>query len=96
MAGLNHRAGCAAGTVILEGGMQSVTLYSRHGCRLCEEAKSELSGSMPSVEIREVDVDSDPRLRARYGLDIPVAVAGGRELFRHRFDPGCVEFLNKT
>ena len=75
--------------------MPRVTLYSRPGCRLCEEAKRALFQAVPSAALREVDVDSDPRLRTRYGFDIPVAVAGGRELFRHRFDPECVRFLRR-
>lgn len=75
--------------------MLSVTLYSRPGCRLCEDAKRDLFEALPSVEVREIDVDSDPRLRSRYGFDIPVAVAGGRELFRHRFDPLCIAVLGR-
>ncbi len=73
--------------------MPQITLYTRPGCRLCQHARSELEVAAPDVEVREVDVDGDPDLRARYGLDIPVAVADGRELFRHRFDPGCIQAL---
>lgn len=73
--------------------MLRVTLYSRPGCRLCEEARRELVAAAPEVTIEEVDVDTAPRLRERYGWDIPVAVQGDRELFRHRFDPACLELL---
>ena len=73
--------------------MPLVTLYSRPGCRLCDEAKRELATAVPKATIVEVDVDSDPGLRERYGLDIPVAIVNGRELFRHRFDPTCVALI---
>lgn len=73
--------------------MLRVTLYSRPGCRLCEEARRELVAAAPEATIEEVDVDTNPRLRERYGWDIPVAVQGDRELFRHRFDPACLELI---
>ena len=71
--------------------MLHVTLYSRAGCRLCETARRELEDSVEQITVEEVDVDCDPQLRARYGFDVPVAVLDGRELFRHRFDPACIE-----
>lgn len=73
--------------------MLRVVLYSRPGCRLCDDAKREFVVALPGAEIEEVDVDSDPALRDMYGHHIPVALVAGRELFRHRFDPACVEFL---
>lgn len=75
--------------------MVRVTLYSRPGCRLCEEAKRELRAAVPGILVDEVDVDSEPSLRDRYGLDIPVAVENGLELFRHRFDPSCLALIGK-
>ncbi|MCY4189224.1 MAG: glutaredoxin family protein [Bryobacterales bacterium] len=73
--------------------MRPVTLYSRPGCRLCAEARRELELACPGLQVDEVDVDSDPALRERYGLHIPVAVAGGRELFRHRFTEAALRLL---
>ncbi len=73
--------------------MPTVILYSRPGCHLCDAAKREFLAAVPGVHVEEVDVDSDSELRQRYGNDIPVAVAGGRELFRHRFDPASVRLL---
>ncbi len=76
--------------------MLPVTLYSRPGCRLCEDARRELIAAAPAVTIEEVDVDTNAQLRERYGWDIPVAVQGNRELFRHRFDPACLELIRIT
>lgn len=73
--------------------MRQITLYTRLGCRLCEHARNELEEAAPDFEIREVDVDGNPDLQARYGYEIPVAVANGRELFRHRFDPDSIQAL---
>ena len=72
-----------------------MTLYSRPGCRLCDEAIGELEAAVPGVAVEKVDVDSDPDLRDRYGLDVPVAVESGRELFRHRFDPACIALIGE-
>lgn len=76
--------------------MSRVTLYSRPGCRLCDDARRQLELAEPGLEIEEIDVDSDPDLRQRYGLDIPVAVAGERELFRHRFTPAALRVLRNA
>lgn len=76
--------------------MARVTFYSRPGCRLCDDARRQLELADPGLEIEEVDVDSDPALRQRYGLDIPVAVSGGRELFRHRFAPAALRALRNA
>lgn len=75
--------------------MPEIIFYTRPGCRLCREALRQLAAAVPGVAVREIDVDSDPGLRSRYGCDIPVAVADGRELFRHRFDPSCVEAVQR-
>ena len=71
--------------------MLHVTLYSRPGCRLCETARRDLEAAVQDITVEEVDVDRDPQLLERYGSDVPVAVSDGRELFRHRFDPACLE-----
>lgn len=76
--------------------MLSVTLYSRPGCRLCEDARRELVAAAPAATVEVVDVDTNPQLSERYGLDIPVAVQGSRELFRHRFDPACLKLIRIT
>lgn len=38
------------------------------------------------AEVRVVDVDSDPALRTRYGLTIPVLMLDGEPVCRGRFD----------
>ena len=59
-------------------------LYTRRGCHLCDDAKLILIEH--SLSPKEVDIDGDPELTARYGLCIPVVVLAGRERFRGRVD----------
>jgi len=56
-----------------------VTLYSRPGCTLCEEAQRDLETLKADYGfvLRVVNVDDDPELAARYGAQIPVVAIGG-------------------
>ncbi len=67
-----------------------INFYTRARCHLCEQAWRQLRELEAefALELVSIDVDSDPRLAARYGDHVPVAVAGERELFRHRADVG--------
>ena len=40
--------------------------------------------SMPPIDV--VDVDSDPELTRRYGLNVPVLLLDGTVVCRHRLD----------
>ena len=44
------------------------------------------------IEFDEIDVDSDPQLRLRYGRDVPVLVAG-EVVVMHRLTPGAIAKL---
>ncbi|MCP2013872.1 glutaredoxin [Deinococcus sp. HSC-46F16] len=57
-----------------------LTLYTRRGCHLCEQAEERLR--LLDFAYTPVDVDSDPALRARYGDDVPVLSAGERVLLK--------------
>ena len=45
------------------------------------------------VRFDKVNVDADPDLKRRYGLDIPVLMKDGIELCRHRLTPEAVALL---
>jgi len=68
---------------------QTVTLLTRVGCHLCEQAKPLLTEicADTGAELREVDVDSDPELRAEYGDRLPVFLLDGREHGYWRVEP---------
>lgn len=72
--------------------MISMTLYSRPECHLCDAMLAELEpllGGRATVEI--VDISDDDDLEVRYGLRIPVLVAGDSELSVYRLDKSRVE-----
>lgn len=58
-------------------GEPRVTLYSRAGCHLCEDAAAELRRI--GVEFAEVDITGDSELEADYGDRIPVIMVDGKE-----------------
>jgi len=58
-----------------------VTVYSRPGCHLCEEALEAivaLHGEGYRFELREVDIESDETLLRRHLERIPVVEVDGR------------------
>lgn len=68
------------------GTMLGATLYTRPRCGLCQKMKRGLLKR--GYKLREVSVDSDPRLKETYGADIPVAVLpDGTVLAKLRLEP---------
>ncbi len=66
----------------------TITLYTRAGCHLCDEAKAVITPLLPQfgATLREVDIDRDPILRDRYTDDVPVVFVGS-----HLFAKHCVD-----
>ena len=62
----------------------ALVLLTRRGCCLCEGLEEKLRELDLQLELR--DVDADPALQARYGLEVPVLLqptpGGERELPR--------------
>ena len=58
-----------------------VTLYSRPGCHLCEQARAVVERVCAELgeEYVEVSIDDDPALRDRFGEEIPVPFVDGRQ-----------------
>jgi glutaredoxin len=69
-------------------GPRDVTLYSRPGCHLCEEARAAIAPLLREfgAVLREVNIDEDPVLQRRYGWDIPVIFIAGRKAAKHCVD----------
>jgi glutaredoxin len=65
-----------------------VTIYSRPGCHLCQEAKEQMAPLLKEFGARltEINIDEDPELRARYDYDVPVIFLGPRKAAKHRID----------
>lgn len=69
---------------------RTVELLAREGCHLCDDARLlvERVAAETGVAWTEVDVDTDPRLRAEFGDLVPVVRVDGKELGYWRIDEG--------
>jgi glutaredoxin len=56
-----------------------VTLYTRSGCHLCDEATAELAqlAEQLSIDVHAVDIDADAATRERYNDTVPQIYVGG-------------------
>jgi Glutaredoxin-like domain (DUF836) len=66
-----------------------LTVVHRRDCQLCEEMLAELAAlarRLPLPPLEVVDVDSDPQLQRRHGVDVPVLLLDGSVVCRHRLD----------
>lgn len=65
-----------------------VTLYTRPGCHLCEEAKEQMAPLLAEfgAELHEINIDADSALREVYTNEIPVVFLGPRKIAKHRVD----------
>lgn len=72
-----------------------VTLYSRPGCHLCDEARAVVLAERDrsDFEFVEVDIESSEPLVRDYGLRIPVVAIDGDEMFEYAIDPGAFAAL---
>ena len=72
--------------------MTPLTLYHRQGCHLCEQMLAALYFTYgDELDVRLVDVDTEPKLRQEYGQRIPVLTAGSRVLCEARLDETAVD-----
>jgi len=62
-----------------------VTIYSKPGCHLCDEAKAAILNSRcrSLFELREFNIETDAELYERYKYDIPVIFIGERKAFKY-------------
>ncbi|WP_272976961.1 glutaredoxin family protein [Deinococcus geothermalis] len=68
-----------------------LTLYTRAGCHLCEQAQANLQALEYRYE--PLDVDRVPALKARYGDDVPVLALGERVLLKGVLSRGRLSAL---
>jgi hypothetical protein len=66
-----------------------LTLVHRQDCELCDQMLAELAALgrrqvLPPVDV--VDVDADPDLQRRHGLEVPVLLLEGSVVCRNRLD----------
>ena len=58
-----------------------VTLYSKPGCHLCEDARAVVERVCADLgeSYEEISILDDPALAERYGEEIPVTLVDGRQ-----------------
>ncbi|HXS96937.1 MAG TPA: glutaredoxin family protein [Candidatus Limnocylindrales bacterium] len=63
-----------------------VTLYTRKGCCLCDDAKKIIAEARRRAEFvyEERDIDRDPELRRLYNDEVPVIAIDGAKAFKYR------------
>ena len=73
----------------------TVTLYTRAGCHLCDDAKQAIESARrrTAFDYEEFDIDSDPQLRRLYNEEVPVIAIDGKKAFKYRVTPA--ELLKK-
>ncbi|MEO7652349.1 MAG: glutaredoxin family protein [Bryobacteraceae bacterium] len=73
----------------------TVTLYTRRGCHLCDDAKHAIDAARlrHAFHYEEFDIDSDDGLRKLYTDEVPVIAIDGKKAFKYRLTTG--ELLRK-
>ena len=66
-----------------------VTVYSRHGCHLCEDAVKTLESMREELafEIEIIYIDGNPELEKLYGNEVPVIHINGEYHDFYKVDP---------
>jgi glutaredoxin len=72
-----------------------ITVYTRRGCHLCDEAKHVIESvrRRAPFDYEEFDIDADPQLRQLYNEEVPVIAIDGKKAFKYRVTPA--ELLKK-
>ena len=72
--------------------MRTLTLYTRPGCHLCDDARDALERARTLLDfaVEEVDIERDDALHRRYLERIPVVELGGEVLFEYFVDESAL------
>jgi len=75
--------------------MIRVTLYTRAGCCLCDEAKQVLAAARgrAAFEFDEIDIDRHPEWLPLYNDEVPVIAIDGHKAFKYKVSMD--EFLKR-
>ncbi|CAN2221994.1 Glutaredoxin-like [Candidatus Nanopelagicaceae bacterium] len=69
--------------------MVTVTVYSRHGCHLCESAEKTINSLAQDLEfsVEILYIDGNEELEKLYGTEVPVIHINGEHHDFYRVDP---------
>ncbi|MGD9764930.1 MAG: glutaredoxin family protein [Candidatus Binatia bacterium] len=70
-----------------------LTFITRRDCHLCEDMAVVIEAAARDwgFELNVQDVDTDPDLCARYGMEVPVLLVNGRKAFKYRVSREALE-----
>jgi len=70
--------------------VKAVTLFTRHDCHLCDEARRALDRVRAEhpfeLSIVDLDREASTEKRAAYDWEVPVVEVEGRKVFKYRID----------
>jgi glutaredoxin len=68
--------------------MATVTLYTRAGCCLCDDARRVLEAAQRRApfDFEQIDIDRSPEWLALYNEEVPVIAIDGRKAFKYRVE----------
>lgn len=68
--------------------LPEVVLYTKPGCCLCDEVKTQLHvlQQRQAFDLREVNILDDRKAYERFKEEIPVVFVDGRKAFKYRLD----------
>jgi glutaredoxin len=66
--------------------MIELTIYTRRECELCREMEEVVEAETPAFGARltKIEIDGNPDLEARFGLEVPVLFVNQRKAFKYR------------
>jgi glutaredoxin len=69
--------------------MVTVTVYSRHGCHLCESAEKTINSLAQDLEfsVEILYIDGNEELEKLYGTEVPVIHINGEHHDFYKVDP---------
>jgi glutaredoxin len=70
-----------------------LTLYTRHGCHLCEdmaEMLAELAAEM-RFSVQSVDISDNAMLEQTYGSRVPVLMLADKQICEYFLDPHALQ-----
>lgn len=77
--------------------MKTLTLFTREGCHLCDDAHAVLEqvrARLPfELAVVDLDREADPEKRALYDWEVPVVELDGRKIMKYRVDEPRLERL---
>jgi glutaredoxin len=69
--------------------MIELILYTRNDCPLCHEMEEVIAAEMPKFDahLQRIEIDGNPDLEARFGIEVPVLFVNDRKAFKYRCTP---------